>query len=497
MAAQVSEAFLTRFSEFVVTHFGLNFPPNRYSDLERNALAACKEFGFDDPEACFQWLNVAPLDQKQTEVLASHLTVGETYFFREKAIFELLEHQILPALIHSRRAAGKRLRIWSAGCATGEEPYSLAILLTKLLPDWREWNVTILGTDINVQALRKAATGIYGKWSFRNAPSRLKGSYVQEIADGRFEVRQDIRARVIFSYHNLMEDAYPSLSNNTNAMDIILCCNVLMYFQPETARRMVEGFHHSLVDGGWLIVGAGEAIPALFPQFERVSFPDATLFRREAKPVQVPVAPAAPTFQPGSALAPEPVGYAPAPVTAPAWVALSDAAREEVATAVPAPPPTFEDACILYGGGRYAEAGNILRLLAEPRARALMARIYANQGNLAEALCWCDEALRNEKTNPHHHYLRASILQELGREADAAESLKHTLFLDPDFVLAHLALGSLLLRQGRRKEAQRPFQIAIALLRGRPFDETFPDSEGMTAGRLMAVALAAQNGTKA
>jgi chemotaxis protein methyltransferase CheR len=489
MAPHLSPALLDRFSEFVATRFGLNFPPNRQRDLERGALAACREFGATDPAACLTQLIATPPSQAQAEVLASHLTVGETYFFREKAIFNLLENRLLPELIEARRATSRRLRIWSAGCASGEEPYSLAILLSRLLPDLPRWNLTILGTDINARALHKAASGVYGAWSFRHAPPWLKADYVRETTQGRHEIRPDIREKVVFAYHNLVRDPYPSVANNTNAMDIIMCCNVLMYFRPETARQVGERFYHALVDGGWLIVSSGEASPELFPRFERVGFPSAILFRRQAQQAYHP--------PPARGLSQTAWGVAP---TADAGgedaVPLDEieavGACDDLESVIPSPPPSFEEAFALYSGGRYAEAATRLQTLTEPRALALMARLHANQGMLGEALSWCDQAIGSEKLNPRHHYLRASILQELGRNEDALESLKHTLYLDPDFVPAHLALGNHLLRQQKRNQAQRHFRIAYSLLDSYPQDEPLAELEGMTAGRLKEVVLAAQ-----
>ena len=111
---------LSQLSECVAARMGLHFPRERWRDLERHANSAAKEFGFADIKAFLQWLLSSPLTREQIETLASHMTVGETYFFREKESFEILEKTILPELIRSRRGSERRLRIWSAGCCTGE-----------------------------------------------------------------------------------------------------------------------------------------------------------------------------------------------------------------------------------------------------------------------------------------------------------------------------------------------------------------------------------------
>src|SRR5665648_364833 len=125
---------LSQLSEFVATRMGLHFPRERWRDLERQTNSTAKEFGFADAEVFIQWLVSSPLTQEQVEMLASHLTISETYFWREPQVFEALRDQILPELIRSREKGDKRLRIWSAGCSTGEEPYSIAIALRQALP---------------------------------------------------------------------------------------------------------------------------------------------------------------------------------------------------------------------------------------------------------------------------------------------------------------------------------------------------------------------------
>ncbi len=167
---RLPEALLAQAGEFISDLMGLYFPKARRKDLERGLCAASLELGFENPEACTRWLLSSTLNKSQLEVLAGHLTVGETYFFRDKRTFAFLEEKCLPELIELRRTTGKYLRIWSAGCCTGEEPYSLAILLHKIMGDTKDWNISILATDINPAFLRKASTGIYGEWSFPRHP---------------------------------------------------------------------------------------------------------------------------------------------------------------------------------------------------------------------------------------------------------------------------------------------------------------------------------------
>jgi chemotaxis protein methyltransferase CheR len=159
MPRQISDRQLSRLSEYVAGWLGLHFPKKRWGDLDRITCHAVLELGFKDRDTCIERIISGQLDKEGEEIFAAHLTIGETYFFREQKSFDILENRILPELIASRRGKDQRLRIWSAGCSTGEEPYSLAILLTRLIPDLQEWQITILATDINSRSIGKARGG--------------------------------------------------------------------------------------------------------------------------------------------------------------------------------------------------------------------------------------------------------------------------------------------------------------------------------------------------
>ncbi|MDP2030746.1 MAG: CheR family methyltransferase [Thiobacillus sp.] len=460
------DSLLSSLSDFLAAQTGLYFPKKRWGDLERGIVAAARQFGLPDAQACAHWLLSAPLTRSQIETLASHLTVGETYFFREKRSFEALEQHILPALLHAREHTERRLRIWSAGCCTGEEAYSIAMLLDQLIPDPEKWNVTILATDINPAFLGKAAAGIYGEWSFRDTPVWIRARHFKHGKNARFEVLPRIRKRVTFSYLNLADDVYPSLTNNTNAMDVIFCRNVLMYFTAARAKQVIENFHRSLVDGGWLIVSPVETSTSLFSGFTAVSFHGAVLYRKLAHSESSVVVTTCPAVAPG--LLPE---------TLLPECLVGDAALATPLYAAPLNP----DRPALQPGERppFAVDGSA--------APSRTARACANQGKLAEATEWCEQAIAADKLNPAHHYLFATIRQELGQSDLAVQSLMRALYLDPDFVLAHFALGNLRLAQGRRREAERHFRNTLALLHRHPRDETLPESDGLSAGRLVEI----------
>jgi chemotaxis protein methyltransferase CheR len=466
-------------SNFIAERTGLHFPTERQGDLERGVAAAARDLGFADIATCAQLLLSNSLTKKQFQALANHLTVGETYFFREQATFDILKETILPRLLRAKAGGERRLRIWSAACCTGEEPYSLAILLDNLIPNLADWRVTILATDINTSFLQKAAAGVYGEWSFRDAPDWLKTRYFKRTVDGRYAIVPEIKKRVTFANLNLVEDVYPSLATDTNAMNLIFCRNALMYFTLPQARKAVQKLRCSLVDDAWLVVSPSESSQVLFSQFAPANFPGVILYQKTSQ-----------------------TGYpAPAPVSSrnePAELNLSSGAPPAPVDSGEVIPPMHEPtpltmASLHYENGHYADAaGILLTSLAEcatpdPQSFSLLSRALANQGRLSEALAWCDRWVGADKLDPSGHYLRAVVLQELGELDLARHSLQRALYLQPDFVLANFALANLARSRGLATEADKYFATALRLLRRCKSGNLLPESDGLTAGRLIEI----------
>jgi chemotaxis protein methyltransferase CheR len=501
MTRRFSDIMLRNLSEFLSARMGLYFPERRWRDLEKGIISAARELGCSSPEECITRLLSSDLTKGEIEILASYLTVGETYFFRDKKSFEAIEEYILPELIRNR-AGERRLRIWSAACSTGEEPYSLAILLQAKIPDIRDWHITILASDINPRFLDKAREGVYGDWSFRDCPAWIRNRHFEAAEGGRYRIKKNIREMVTFTYHNLAEDSYPALVNNTSAMDLILCRNVLMYFSDEGRTRVAESLYKCLVDKGFLFVSAGEISNTLFSNYEAVSHRGTTFYRkdagwREAREVSADLKTGLQAkghdlyFPEVPDMIPEPGADELKPEEACRHIS---AAADEIAAVETkeARVSFYEEGLALYERGLYEETAEKMRAsLAESgfdtAAVVLLARAYANLGKVREALEWGRKAVSLDKMNPALHYLVAVIEQEEGQAAEAAASLKKALYLDQNFAVAHFALGNLMLRMGRPGEAARHFENALSVLRVYGKDEILPESDGITAGRLAEI----------
>ena len=522
MTHTISDQLLAQCSEFIALRFGLHFPKKRWRDLERGLIRATRDLGFTDAQMCLRRLLTAPLTREEISALVSHLTIGETYFYREKKCFEALQTHILPALIDSRRGLEQRLRVWCAGCSTGEEPYSVAILLHRMIDDLANWNITILATDINPASLRKGALGEYGDWSFRDTPRWVKDKYFTTNSEGRRVISGTIRKMVTFAPLNLAQDPYPALANNTNAMDIIFCRNVLMYFAPEQIKGAIGKFRHSLVEGGWLIVSPCETSHDLFAGFSTVPLNDTIFYRKEDRCQEI-VPPLFETAGIGKRLSSinqsipiekrdsggvsdlQSVKSLCAPLLR-KEESLPPAALNPDQDALPVSP--YDESLLSFHRGEYAEAAaKITEFLtnnpqgeASPifgEAVALLTQAYANQGNLSAALEWSEKAIAADRLNPRPYYLQATVFQEKGADDAAIVSLKRAIYLDQGFVLAHFALANLTLRRGKPKEAARHLKNAAALLHAYGDDDILPGSEGMSARRLAEIITATREGIEA
>jgi chemotaxis protein methyltransferase CheR len=455
MEAETPEILLSRISEFVAQTMGWDYPPSRHADLRRGIAAAAKELGFDSAADCAHRCLSGALTNSQLDRLASHLTVGETYFFRESKAFENLAGEILPRLVDGR--TNRELRIWSAGCCTGEEPFSIAILIREMLPDWRQWKITLLATDINQRFLRKAATGVFGEWSFRSAPAWLKSRYFRSAPEGRFEILPEITEMVRFAHLNLAADDYAPVLSEHGPMDVIFCRNVLMYFKPSQAQKVIERLYHVQAEGGWLIVGASELSHNLFSPYCAVNLDGAFLYQKDSS-------------KPSAAVS----------ETAPVAMALLD--QEEIGIDMSFIAPAQSE----LTQNEFEESPEPIELSEQP-SLSVEARSLADQGNLTAALGCCDRWIAADKLNPASHYLRSVVLQEQGAILEAVQSLRRALYLDPEHVLAHFAMGSLARGRNQPLESRKHLSNALRLLKTLSPQAILPESDGVTAARLAEI----------
>jgi chemotaxis protein methyltransferase CheR len=482
MKQNLKETGLAGVCEVITANMGLHFPVDRWNMLTRNLTLAAAEFGFQHFDDFTHWLLSARLEKEQIKILASYLTISETYFWREDPVFSALTDSILPELIDSKRNGEKNIRIWSAGCSTGEEAYSLAIALHRALSDINDWQVMIMGTDLNPKALNKAVSGIYSHWSFRNCPSWLKANYFHNLGDGKYEILPEIRKMVTFSNLNLTENIFPSLTNNTYAIDIIFCRNVLMYFTDDWISKISENLFQALNPNGWFVVSSVELSSQRFPQFRPVNFPGAVLYQKANKELTSSVNIPSFDFKSG--------------IYMPIRVDLPVSAEIEI---TPSLPESVPEPYHLISNFTSTEKDHQVKLDSEPKvvtttvepntAISLKIRFLANRGDLSEALLLCNEGIESDKLATGLYFLRSSILQELDKLGEATASIKQAIYLDPDFIMGHFVLGNISLQEGKLKQAKKYFNNALDLLNSCAADDILPESDGLSAKYMLEIIL--------
>jgi chemotaxis protein methyltransferase CheR len=487
---------LSLFARFLSRHLGLYFPVDRLAELEQKLapLAAAAQYADLDAYLLRQMADTP--SREQLEQLAATLTIGETYFLRDPSSYQVLERELLPVLIAERRRANNRvLRLWSAGCSSGEEPYTLAMLLSRSLPDLAQWEISLLATDINPQALARGRHGIYSKWSFRNAPDWVM-EYFKRRPDGRFQIADRLRRMVQFDYLNLAEEQAALPLPAGAGLDIIFCRNVMLYFEPSQIERTIARFHAALRPGGALFVGPTEVDHSLVPGFSCQRHAGAFVLIKELPGTPRKRVAAQPQALAGTA-------RHQLPLAAPAAVRVAEAAAGAPTVAPPpasgplkeAPPGgppaagTEAKARALYLRGEYRKAADCVRRAQRDApqpasALALAARALANLGELEQARELCEAALAGDRLSATNHYLLALILEQQGELAGAAAALKNVLYLDHDNLLAYFSLGNLSRQAGEVADAERNFGTALRLLETRDPQEELPETEGLTAGGL-------------
>ena len=492
MKHTLPEHTLLYVSEFIADNLALHYPKDRWSNLERNISAAAREFGYTDVEKFVRRIISSPLTREHVEILTTHLTISETYFWREPAAFEALEQSLLPELMRSHQDE-KRLRIWSAGCSTGEEPYSIAVALHRVIPQLEDWNITILATDISPTILRRAAAGRYEQRSFRNSPAWLQERYFSPGEKNTFEIIPEIRNMVKFEYLNLADDVYPSSLNDTNAMDIIFCRNVLMYFTEKRCTQVVRGLFNSLVQSGYFVVSASELSLQSLSEFTARNYPEMVLYQKTPKDQKAHQQISFKTAVHTPMVSPWPLS----PVNTieesePQLRKIENAILPDVEIPLQIQ-STYDKALESYARGNYSDViGRLENDGQSSEERILLIRAYTNQGRLDKALQACEKAIVADKLNPGLHYLYATILQENNQLDIAITSLQRAIFINANFVLSYYSLGKIYQRLGNIQSANKCTENILTILNTCGQDDILNESDGLTAGRFREIIAAAQ-----
>lgn len=474
MSTAVEPGEVERFRGFVSRRLGLHLDDSKLGEvadvLRRRVEASARPCG-------------AFLDRLETSegaadlrAITAALTVPETYFFRNIDQFRAFSGVALPDRLRAR-AETKRLRILSAGCATGEEPYTLAMLVREAALD-PAWNVSIVGVDVNRVVLEKAAHARFTEWALRETPADMRGRWFR--ADGKeFVLEQEIRSAVSFEEHNLVDaarDPWPP-----GAFDVVFWRNVMMYFTHDHAQAVVNRLTRALAPGGYLFLGHAETLRGISNDFHLRHTHGTFYYQRklEHETRESGGQAALATEAPLPRSPPEPL--ATVFESADSWVDTIHRASQRIRLLADGSPPAAVGpsgegptwnlalALELLEEERFADALDLIGALPpesalDPHVLLLRAVLFTHSGQLASAEQTCNELLAVDELDAGAHYLLALCREGAGDRRGAVDHDQVAVYLDPGFAMPRLHLGLLARRANERDGARRDLGQALVLL---------------------------------
>jgi chemotaxis protein methyltransferase CheR len=442
MTPPLNSAEIESFRDIVVHGLGLTYDDGKLGQLAEVLRRRMDSVG--SPRFGTYVAHLASSRRQELRALAEQLTVNETFFFRDSDSLRAFSEVVLPACVRAR-GPDRRLRILCAGCASGEEPYSLAILVREALPDLAAWDVKITAFDVNATVLARASEARYSNWSLRATSSDYRRRFFRQEGE-RFILDPAVQKMVTFQERNLVDDD-PSFWQSLGC-DVVFCRNVLMYFAPDQAREVVRRIGQGLLPDGALFLGSAETLRGLSDEFELCHTRDAIYYRRRGRVPAVA----------------EATGC---------WVDVIRGASSQIASlAAEAPAPRTWDLDPVKEAVTEERFSDALELIAalppgadqDPETLLLRAVLLTNIGRLAESEEVCSRLLALDELNASVHYLMALCCEQASDSPGAIAHYQTAIRLDASFAMPHLHLGIMARRSGDVVTAQRDLGQAVILL---------------------------------
>jgi len=460
---------------------GLVFPDARVRDVEATITRAMGQRGISDPNRLVEVLST---DDMILDTMIAELTIGETYFDRDPAQFEFLRSVVIPDILNARPAE-EPVRIWSAGCASGEEPYTIAMLLVDMGVAAR---ARILGTDISQQRIERARRGVYTRWSLRSMSDTDRDRWFKRRGN-TYEIDPGLRRYTEFRYLNLASEALPVSLGGAGGMDLIMCRNVMIYFGQDTVRAVAERLMSSLSPDGWLILGASDPSIGELVDCEVIMTDAGVAYRRTRSPAS--------SSERSLPLADIRSMSIDIDVTFELTTLPSDLVVDEL-------PPVVQQTPEPVGAVRSVEAEvrdayelrdyDAVRAIAADAARneesvspatwVAWVRALANQGHAREALAITERAHRRVSV-AELHYLHAVLLLESDDAHAAADAARRALYLDRQLVMAHVTAAEAERRISDVHASTRSLRTAARLLQALAPNHPVPGSDGLSAQQVL------------
>ena len=528
------------FQELLIETSGHYFEEGRKQTLHQALWQRLQHRGYDSYREYYNLLKYHPEGYHEIRELLDLITIGETYFFRNKAQFDVLMKFVLPEIMKRKGYSwDKCIRAWSAGCSRGDEAYSIAMAIMEIFPSYKEWSISILGTDINRNGLACSKEAIYGEKDIGHLPKEYLDKYFN-IRGSSYILNADVRELVQFEYHNLAKD--PFIHERMQNLDIIFCRNVTIYFDHQTTRRVIENFHNCLAQNGYLFLGHAETLWQITNSFESVEFPQSFIYKKRLGPVQEDSAkpfmaipevnienwilstlPTSARYQNGSGSTSSPSRFESKPISLgvegftlsesqpsrfeskPAilgvegLISLKETETEERSfpqelsfglQGKPIPLEQVKDSTLRVEKPSDTAALSSPNHMITPDINHIptsltQATLLANEAKYKEAADILAKIIELDNLSVEAYYLLGVLSYKNNNFKEAEEQFRKVIYVNPDSVLAYFNLGNMYLYQRRHREATREFKNAIWLLEKRPKDEQVKFCEDFTVEFLL------------
>jgi chemotaxis protein methyltransferase CheR len=478
-----------RFRDWIHRHSGIYLEDGKLDSLRISLVTRATRFGILDYNEYYDLLTA---NEEEFRELLNLVTINETSFFRFPAQFEALRDFVIPEILESKGRSSRSFRVWSAGCSTGEEPYTVAMTLLDSMLEGLGYRCEVLGTDVSTQALDKAKEAVYRNRSIKGLPENVLDRWFEPVPGGGYRPIARVRNAVDLTFHNLVKEPYPLAL--LSSWDVIFCRNVTIYFRIESTRRVVDNFYESLNPGGYLFIGHSETLSSISERFEPVEVGGVFLYRKPpAKSVftfgdvgkggRRTTTTRSATRHPASAVIARRAdrakgrfetraGSKPAPVAIP-----TEAPSAQVQPTADETVRTVEDliksARELLELGRPDDARTLVdeALVAEPRnVEALLVRSYAHAdaGDLEAAVADASTAVSIDPLLASARYILGIIYLREGDEHAALAEFKRTIYIDHEFVLAYFNAANIYRSRGATDDACREYGNALRALKSNP-----------------------------
>jgi len=529
------------FQELLIETSGLFFEESRSQTLHLALWQRLQHRGYHSYREYYNLLKFHPDGRLEIRELLDLITIGETYFFRNKAQFDVLMKFVLPEILQRKLDSGdKRLRVWSAGCSGGDETYSIVMAVMEVVPSYEEWHISILGTDINRNGLAQAKEAIYEEKHIGHLPKGYVAKYFQDRGTA-YVLSTRVRELARFEYHNLVKD--PFIHEGMQEADLIFCRNVIIYFDSQTTQRVIENFYNCLAQDGYLFLGHAETLWQITNKFERVEFPQTFIYKKRLKTLRET---ALKPFIAVPEIAYEDVTPLATPTRALYRQASGLGSEAQVwdqrpGSTLSEPPPrnwgaeqlvSIEETDFEHGpshrGLRFEGLGkpvlhesleslsNVKGEIDSANQKATSgpeemqkspahfsplygveerknrvqtyltrAALLANEAKYKQATDLLGKILEVDNLSVEAYYLLGVLSYKRSNLSEAETQFKKVIYVDPDSVIAYFNLGNMYLYQRKFREAAREFRNAIRLLEKRPKDEQVRFCEDFTVDFLL------------